>query len=372
MITDVLAASERLTASDPTIGRIPVRNVWLLMLYASELYRHLGHRRQGCEDEPDRLPDLVAEILVHEVEQRLRWRLSQGFQSRTAHLSRLRGRLDVLDTYCHNLLAKGRVACRFEELSQDTPRNRYVKAAMLELAHRVTRKELAHRCRALVRILTDFGVGNAHGRTVASSFPPSVRVEMRDQAMVAAARLAFELALPNDEMGDNWLQQAYRDETMMRSLFEKAVGGFYSVVLGDQGWKVSCGRPLWWKTCDATEGIENLLPRMQTDIILESPGKTRMIVIDTKFTYILTKGFYRLESFKSEHIYQLYSYLRSQENGGDSLVDTAEGLLLYPSVNSHVDESVTLQRHRVRLATVDLAGSAVKMRQDLLAAVSLS
>ena len=39
------------------IGRIPVRNIWLLMLYASRLYRVLPmHRRSTVEEEPDQLP----------------------------------------------------------------------------------------------------------------------------------------------------------------------------------------------------------------------------------------------------------------------------------------------------------------------------
>ena len=48
------------------IGAIPVRNVWLLMLYASRLYQELpSRRRYGAEENPDDIPDLVAEILTH-------------------------------------------------------------------------------------------------------------------------------------------------------------------------------------------------------------------------------------------------------------------------------------------------------------------
>ena len=48
-----------------TIGRIPVRNIWLLMLYASDLYQELPQeQRVAIEDAPDDLPNLVAEILI--------------------------------------------------------------------------------------------------------------------------------------------------------------------------------------------------------------------------------------------------------------------------------------------------------------------
>jgi len=45
------------------IGRIPVRNLWLLMLYASDLFRIRGTGKAGLEDSPDDVPDLIAEIL---------------------------------------------------------------------------------------------------------------------------------------------------------------------------------------------------------------------------------------------------------------------------------------------------------------------
>ena len=131
------------------IGRIPVRNLWLLMLYASELFRTRGIGTIGLEDSPDELPDLVAEILAHAVEVRQRRRLSLGYRSRDAVINRVRGRIDVLNTERHRLLDRGLVACRFDELTIDTPRNRYVRAALDAISRIVRRKEVAHRCRSL-------------------------------------------------------------------------------------------------------------------------------------------------------------------------------------------------------------------------------
>ncbi len=69
----------------------------------------------------------------------------------------------------------------------------------------------------------------------------------------------------------------------------------------------------------------------------------RRIVIDTKFTFIVTSGWFREETLKSGYIYQIYAYLRSQVGKGDSLSDSASGLLLHPSVGSMVDEIVIIQ-----------------------------
>ena len=75
------------------VGRIPVRNLWLLMLYASDLFRMRGRDDLAYEDNPDELPDLVAEILAHAVEERQRRQLSLGYQRRNAVVARVRGRI---------------------------------------------------------------------------------------------------------------------------------------------------------------------------------------------------------------------------------------------------------------------------------------
>ena len=95
---------------------------------------------------------------------------------------------------------------------------------------------------------------------------------------------------------------------------------------------------------------------MVTDIILENEQEDRRIIIDTKFTNILTKSkFGDGQRFKTGHIYQLYSYLRSQERDNDSRSLISEGMLLYPAIGFDVDEAAELQGHLVRFATIDLA-----------------
>ena len=93
------------------------------MLYASRLYRALPTgRRFAAEDNPDEIPDLVAEILTRAVERRLRRNLSSEFDRREADLTRVRGRIDALRTERRHLLQRGRIACSFDELTTDTPK----------------------------------------------------------------------------------------------------------------------------------------------------------------------------------------------------------------------------------------------------------
>lgn len=141
------------------VGRIPVRNLWLLMLYASDLFRlqrELGE--VSFEEEPNELPDLVARILVDIVERRLRRQLNRGYQTRRENLTRVRGRIDMLKTERRSLLQRGLVACEFEEMTIDTPRNRFVLHALQTIGVLVKNQDLAHRCRVLANSLKLMGV----------------------------------------------------------------------------------------------------------------------------------------------------------------------------------------------------------------------
>jgi 5-methylcytosine-specific restriction enzyme subunit McrC len=184
--------------------------------------------------------------------------------------------------------------------------------------------------------------------------------------MVAAAWLASDLALPTESAGMNALPLPDREETWVRRLFEKAVGGFYDVVLSPRGWSVSCGRALSWQIEWKTGRVDEILPTMRTDIVLDYPATETRIIIDTKFTSILTASWHRDESLRSGHLYQIYAYLRSQTGKGDRLADCAQGVLLHPSTGQMLDESVVIQGHRIRFATVDLASSAAEIRAQLL------
>ena len=353
-------------SAEGLIGRIPVRNLWLLMLYASDLFRTRGIGNVGLEDNPDDLPDLVAEILARSVEIRQRRRLSLGYQSRDQVINRVRGRIDVLTTERHQLLDRGLVACRFEELTIDTPRNRFVRAALESVSRVVRRKDIAHRCRALASGMKAMGVSGAAPTRAQMSTDRFGRNDADDRFMVAAAKLAFDLALPTEASGANVLSLPDREATWVRRLFERAVGGFYDVVLSPQGWRVLCGGTIGWQIEQRSAGIDKILPTMRTDVVLDHPSTGRRIVIDTKFTSILTSGWYREETLRSGYLYQIYAYLRSQVGRGDALADCASGLLLHPAIGETVDESVVIQGHHIRFATVDLTGASADIRSQLL------
>ena len=332
-------------------------------------------RRFAAEENPDDIPNLVAEILTRAVERRLRRNLSSEFHRRQADLTRVRGRIDALRTERRHLLQQGRIACSFDELTTDTPRNRFVKAALNQLTRSVNEGHLRGRCRTVAAALERAGVSTdssgAPGMRGARSAIAAGRTNAEDRQMLAAAELAFSLRIPTEDPDQLRLSAPDRDEFWARRLFEAAVGGFYDTVLSPQGWSVKTGGVMNWQVELPTAGMEQILPQMKTDIVLEDPdartgaGISR-VVVDTKFTNVVATGQFGNPTLRSGYIYQIYAYLRSQEKQADPLSLTASGMLLHPSVGEDLDESATIQGHRIRFATVDLAADSLTIRNRLL------
>lgn len=351
--------------SSGMLGRIPMRNLWLLMLYASDLYRAHGARFVNIEDNPEDVADLVAELLIHSVEQRQRRQLSAGYRTHESILNRVRGHIDVLATERHLLLARGSVACRFEALTIDTPRNRFVRGALEHIARHI-KPSRGRRCIALANYLKMSGVSGAIPTRTQISTERFGRNDHEDRLMVDAAKLAFDLALPTETAGSHAIPIPDREAAWVRKLFEKAVGGFYRFNLLESGWRVRAGTVHQWQLNGKTDGIDSILPTMETDIMLDHVPTRRRIVIDTKFTSIITRSRFREEVLKSSYVYQMYAYILSQTGREDPFADGAAGLLLHPAVHAHVDELAIIQGHAVRFGTVDLAAHPSEIKAQLM------
>ncbi len=348
------------------IGRIPVKNLWFLMFYAAGLAREIGAARRSVAENPEDIPDLVAGLLSHRVELWLHRNLGRGFRRREAVLGRVRGRILLLETETRRLLSRGKLACRFDELTIDTPRNRFIRSALESLSHIVQEGPIARKCRSLGAMLRKVGVIGENPGIRGMSNEVFGRNDAIEKPMVELARLAFKMAILTEEAGAIALPVPDREEIWARKLFEKGIAGFYSAVLPESEWMVEAGKRLAWKIDLMTPDICAYLPVMITDIIVQKIKSSRKIIIDTKFTEVLKRERFGKERLRSGYVYQMYSYLRSQEQAGDAGSLASEGLLLHPSIGYEFDEGVVIQGHYIRFATVDLSGPIQDIRDRLL------
>ena len=277
----------------------------------------------------------------------------------------MRGRIDLLYTESHQLLSKAEVRCRFAELTVNTPRNRYVRAALQYLAAlKQLDKDRKHKCRMLAIQLEAMGVGRQKPHNYGAKSERFGLHDYADRLMLYAADLAFSLALPNDIDGNHYMLSPDKDINWLRKLFEKAMRGFYMIRLKD-----TCevqSESLKWDRQKETEKIKDILPQMKTDISIKNKSSGERLIIDTKFNEIITKGWHRDQTLRNSYIYQIYAYVRSQKRYEDQLSRSTTGMLLHPTIDEDYNESVIIQGHEFKFCTVNLAASAKHITTRLL------
>lgn len=189
------------------------------------------------------------------------------------------------------------------------------------------------------------------------------RHDVTDRPMFELSKFMFALALPTEEFGVVPAPEINREKLKLTTLFEKAMLGFFTIdpVVKKEGWRAKGSEQHNWPSEDSSARIKELFPIMRKDIVLINNQLDRRIVIDTKFTNILSKNRYEDLKFKSGHLYQIYSYVRSQEK---EYPDT-EGVLLYPETEGKIDEYITHQGHRFRFFTVDLTADSQDFLKEL-------
>lgn len=353
-----------------TVGQgktqIPVRSLWLLLIYASDMLRALRTDEReallaGSRDAD--LLDAIAEVLVGEVERRLRHNLTLSYRTRADDLTRVRGRIDHLRTSSARLMDRGQVACRFDELTADTVRNQYVCRSLRSASRTVASRSLGSRCRTAAFRMERLGVSDRAPTRSEMSRDRLSHHDAADRRMVDAAKLIQDMALPVHSAGDRLLPVLDRNDRILRDLFEDAVRGFFAYSLPSDEWRVSRSN-LSWKATGNPDSVA-LLPQLRTDTVLNQKSTGRRIVVETKFANALTVH-HGSTKVKSGYMFQLYAYLMSQSGAGELVADNAEGVLLFALTEAQtpVESEVEIQSHRLRVMSVDLAGSPAEIRDQ--------
>jgi 5-methylcytosine-specific restriction enzyme subunit McrC len=182
--------------------------------------------------------------------------------------------------------------------------------------------------------------------------------------LLKVAELAFDALLPTPGAGTFKFTDVLRNEREMARVFEAFVRNFYRLEQAE--FKVE---PLTiaWDALPITLGPCDRLPNMRADVFLRSAK--RQIIIDTKYYAEALQTYHGATSFRSENLYQLFSYLKNHSARIPQWV-RLDGMLLYPQVGTQLDARYEIKGHALRIATVDLSLPWQEIDQRLRALVA--
>lgn len=343
---------------------IPIRNIWLLILYASEAYTASEDKFLGVEENPEDLYSLVLELLCDQFDKTISKGLSSNYFHRNENLTRVRGSINFLTTESKMLMQRGKVNCSYDELTLDIPRYQYVLMTFRNALFLKGVDQFKGRLLQNINTLQGLGVKNVCLQTYDIHSDRFGHFDYAEKGLIQTCQLLNELQIPAMHKGNYLLQDlAEMSEEWLRKLFEKAVYGFYSKNLSAKVWTVSHNKKLQWKF-DTDALITDMLPQMEADIILRNTQTGQATIIDTKFNNVLVSNRFGKEKFRNGYIYQIYTYLRSQEENGYPVFQ--RGILLHPSVGVDILEKVKIQGYGLEFQTIDLTASAIEVKARLI------
>jgi 5-methylcytosine-specific restriction enzyme subunit McrC len=348
---------------------IPIRNIWHMLLYAWNGPLVTPQVSMGDVESAPTLDALFATVLVKMIQQRMRIGLGRGYVPASKTLRAVRGRVDFAESIRQHTFDHGEATCDFQEYSVNEPRNQVLRSTLMRLVHAGEfgpnageAEALRHRLRWLSR--------NLHRVDIIELNLESIRRQLLAQnendyrLMLSICEMIAMRQMPLDTDGTQAIPTADREMLILHRVFERFVANFYRMHLAD--WDVHAQKRLDWHTQNANEH----LPMMVADLILQQRDTGRVIMLDTKFTAAgLVENQWGKPVYDSAHLYQLYAYLRSQEQVSAGF-RSAQGILLYPAVQARLSERVELQGHVIRIESVDLAAVWEEVEKQLLALIS--
>jgi 5-methylcytosine-specific restriction enzyme subunit McrC len=338
--------------------KIPVRNVYFLLLYA---WDRIGEEEERLVDDVDftRLQDVFAHVLADTVARLLARGLDRDYVEAEEAVAGVRGKLDLSVTLKRGLLTSARTYCRFDELQHDVLQNRILKATLRSL--------LAVDLNASLRSR----IGRLHRKMDAVSDVP---ISLRDFRMVRLHRnnRAYDFALRlcrlihdnlmiSESTGQAKFRDFRRDDRQMAALFEAFAFNFFR---REQS-RFCVTRPLIrWHDAQGSETDLEWLPSMRTDMVLEA--QDRCIVLDTKYYTEALKRTFSKRKVRSGHLYQIFAYVENRAANFPGR-PPHEGMLVYPVVEKAFAFDYRLKGRRITVRSIGLDQPWPKIHEDMLA-----
>lgn len=335
---------------------IPIQNVYYLLCYAWDKLTIDGTIDVSAKD-CHSLDDLFARVLINGTDYLVRHGFDRDYILEREETPKLRGRIEVGASMQRQTWRQGRMVCEFDEFSYNILHNRILRTTIEQLVRcNQLDGELAEQLRLKLQVM-----GEIESIPVTKQLFRRVRIHRNNKQyrfLMNVCELIHDSLLPTENQGESRFQNFLREEKAMAALFEKFVKNFY-----EQHSPFDVSAPhLHWSQDGPSESLA-LVPRMETDVVLDSPE--RQIVLDCKFYKEAFKGKGEANPrFNSNHLYQITAYLRNaqREKGWQNV----EGILLYPAVAQNFHHDLQLDGFRLQIASVDLDQEWREIHKGLL------
>ena len=337
-----------------------IKNIYYMLSYAFQVLKQEDYQKvQG--EKFEKIHDLFAAILEKGISRQIKQGLYREYVPVREELSVMRGKLNINDTIALKVQKKQKLACEFDEFSEDNLYNQILKVTIHRLIHA---KDVDDKRRqALKKVIVFFG----NVKLIQPDHIPWNRLiyqrnNRNYELLLNICYLLNKDMLQTTEDGSYKLL-AFSDE-LMNMLFQRFVFEYFKQDYSDEFYVSS---PIL-KWCDKRideNPLIKFLPDMRTDIVLRKKDINKALIIDTKYYgKILTEN-YGKSIIRPEHLYQIFAYVKNmdKENTGN-----VSGLLLYAKTQDEVfldGKPFVIGNNSIGAKTLDLNCEFEDIRKQL-------
>lgn len=322
---------------------IPIRNIYYMLSYAFQVLSEQGYKNIETE-QFDNVAELCAAILSKGVSLQLKRGLGREYIETTESLSSVRGRIDISESIKTRSLLKRQLVCSYDDFSENSYMNRIIKTTMQLLLHadiaRARKKELR-------KLLVYFGNVELLDVHMINWKIQYNRNNQTYRMLISVCYLVIKGLLQTNTDGTTQLMD-FLDEQRMCRLYEKFILEYYRKEFPKL--TVNASQIPW----ALDDGINDMLPVMQTDIMLSQGNK--VLIIDAKYYGHTTQTQYDIHTLHSANLYQIFTYVKNKEAEPADVPYKVSGMLLYARTDEAVqpNNSYQMSGNKISVRTLDL------------------
>jgi len=343
--------------------QIPIQNIYYLLCYSWNKLEESNIIDVKAISTTE-LIDLFAKILINSTARLLKQGLDRYYVENEYTVNGIKGKLNLSASIKRNLLPANKTICSYDEFDYNILHNQILKTTISKLL-RVNDldNELKDELYGLFRKLPPISE-----ITIRKTFFKQIRLHRNNyhyDFVLKVCEIINENLFIDESSGNYKFKDFLREEKAMARLFEAFIRNFYRIEQSEFSVKREV---IKWNFMTESEIDLQMLPTMETDTSLISTSKK--IIIDTKFYKEAFKTRFTQEKINSNHLYQLFSYLKNQESDLE-ITKTCEGILLYPAVGNDFRFNYNFDNHTIKVISINLNQDWHDIKNDLLEIISI-
>ena len=304
-----------------------IKNIYWMLAYAFRMLNEEYFEEKVKYEEFENVYDLLCVMLTQGINKQIKRGLNKEYISHSEDTTCIKGKIDISKSIKNNTLKNRKLYCEYDEYSENSYMNRIIKTAAMALIRSKNIKNDIRKKELKKAILYFNSISIIERKSINWNNLKYNRNNKTYKILINISYLILEGLIVNNENGGEKFSK-FIDEQKMCRLYEKFILEYYRYHYPE----FSATSPqIQWNVKVKNETQLDLLPKMQTDIVLKYNGKK--LIIDAKYyaKILQNNSMFNKTTFRNEHINQVFIYIKNEDkdNMGNVL-----GMLLYAKTDS--------------------------------------